>query len=115
MILQSSSRFSTFALHILFETLLDQPMNFFNLPAEIRLGIYSELLVRSEPIVFVAGYGPSSLPLFRAKRDGLCPALLRTNRKLHHEASPLLYSNNRFQFPEIGTKSAHIAPFLNQI
>jgi hypothetical protein len=90
-------------------------MNFFNLPTEIRLEIYSELLVLSEPIVFVADHGPSSPPLFRAERDGLSPALLRTNRRVHHEASPLLYSNNRFQFPEISTYSVHIAPFLNQI
>jgi hypothetical protein len=51
-------------------------INFFGFPTEIRLKIYSELLVHSEPIVSVADYGPSSPPLFRSKRDGLCPALL---------------------------------------
>ena len=52
-------------------------INLFGFPTEIRLKIYSELLVHSEPIVFVADYGPSSPPLFRSKRDGLCLALLR--------------------------------------
>jgi hypothetical protein len=90
---------------------------FFGFPYEIRLNIYSELLVHPEPIVFVADYGPSSPPLFRSKRDGLCPALLRVNKKVHSEASPLLYSNNRFRFPDIltSTDSAYIAPFLRQI
>jgi hypothetical protein len=36
--------------------------NFFGLDTETRLKIYSELLVDSEPIVFVADYGPSSPP-----------------------------------------------------
>jgi hypothetical protein len=96
-------------------------INFFGFPTEIRLKIYSELLVHSEPIVFVADSGPSSPPLFRSKRDGLYPALLRVNKRAHSEASPLLYSNNRFWFPNIftsipsATDSAHIAPFLSQI
>lgn len=96
-------------------------MNIFGIALEIRLRIYSELLVLSEPIVFVAQYGPSSPPLFRPKRDGLCPALLRINKRIYSEASTLLYSNNRFQFPEIltstpsATDSAHIAPFIHQI
>jgi hypothetical protein len=93
-------------------------MNLFDFPKEILLQIYSELLVRSEPIVFVADdYSSPSPPLFRSKRDGLCPALLEVNKKVHSEASPLLYSNNRFRFPDIltSTDSAHIAPFLCQI
>jgi hypothetical protein len=93
-------------------------MNFFGFVTEIRLKIYSELLVLSEPIVFVADYGPPSPPLFRSKRDGLYPALLRVNKKAYREANPLVYSNNRFRFPDIftsipsATDSAHIAPFL---
>jgi hypothetical protein len=96
-------------------------INFFGFPTEIRLKIYSEPLVDSEPIIFIADYGLSSPPLFRSKRDGLCPALLRVNKRAHSEASPLLYSNNRFRFPDIftstpsATDSAHIAPFLSQI
>jgi len=69
-------------------------MGLFDLPVEIRLKIYSELLVLPEPIV--ADYGPSLPPLFRSRRNGLYPAILRANRKVYGEASPLLYSNNRF-------------------
>lgn len=96
-------------------------LNFFDFAIEIRLKIYLELLVHSESIVFVADYGLSSPPLFRSKREGLCPALLRVNKKVHGEASSLLYSNNRFRFPDIfistpsATNSPHIAPFLRQI
>ena len=57
------------------------------------------------PIVFVADYGPPSPPLFRSKREGLCPALLEVNKKVHSEASPLLYSD-----VWTSTDSAHIAP-----
>lgn len=71
-------------------------MNIFDIAREIRLKIYSELLVLSEPIVFIADYGPSSSPLFRSKRDGLYPALLRINNRMYSKANTLLYSNNRF-------------------
>jgi len=83
--------------------------------------IYSELLVLSESIIFVADYFPPSLPLIRSRRYNLYPALLRVNKQAHGEASPLLYSNNCFQFPNVCTwapspiNSAHIAPFLRQI
>ncbi|ELR08388.1 hypothetical protein VC83_03531 [Pseudogymnoascus destructans] len=96
-------------------------VNFFSFTPEIRLKIYSELLVLSEPIIFVADYGPPSPPLIRSSRVGLYPALLRINKQAHGEASPLLYSNNCFQFPNVynralsATDSAHIAPFLRQI
>ena len=98
-------------------------MNIFDIALEIRLKIYSELLVLSEPILFVADNGaPSpSPPLFRSERDGLCPALLRVNKRMYSEAITLLYSYNRFRFPEVitftpsMTSSAHITPFLHQI
>ena len=96
-------------------------MNFLEFPTEIRFNIYSELLVVDETIVFVASHGPRSPPLLRYKSDGLCPALLRVSKRVYHEASPLLYSNNRFRFPQavadtsFYTDGAHIAPFLYQI
>lgn len=65
-----------------YTTPLPITMNFFSLPKEIRLQLYSELLVLPEPIVFAAAYGPPSRPLFRSNRDGLCPALLQVNK--HH-------------------------------
>jgi hypothetical protein len=77
------------------------PTNFFNFAAEIRLKIYEELLVLSEPITFKATCDPSWPPLFLSKRYGLCPALLRANKRVQHEASPLLYSGNRFGFSDL--------------
>jgi hypothetical protein len=56
-----------------------------------------------------------------SKRYGLCPALLRANKKVQLEARPLLYSSNRFRFsglepmPRLDTKSAVLASFLSQI
>lgn len=96
-------------------------MGLFDLPVEIRIEIFSHLLILPEPIGFVADYGPPLPPIFRSRRDGLCPAILRTNRKMYGEASPLLYSNNRFRFPEVFSSeqraptSARIAPFLAQV
>ena len=94
-------------------------MNFFDLAIEIRLKIYSELLVLPDPIFFDLECSPSSLCLVRRKREGLClyPALLRINKKTHREASPLLYSNNRFRFPDIFFlgSSSNIGIFLCQI
>lgn len=95
-------------------------MNFSNIAVEIRLRIYSELLVNPEPINFIASYGPPSPPLRRCQRDGLYPAVLCVSRMMHREASPVLYSSNCFRFPEVFTTlsapaSAHIGPFLNQI
>jgi hypothetical protein len=95
-------------------------MNFFNFAAEIRLMIYEELLVLSEPITFETTWDPSR-PLSLSKRYGLCPALLRANKRVNREASPLLYSGNRFRFsgldltPRLDTKSAVLASFLSQI
>ena len=94
-------------------------MNFSKIAIEIRLQIYSELLVHPGPIDFLADFGPLSPPLFRGQKYGLCPAILRVSRMIHREASPLLYSNC-FRFPEVFTTpsaptSAHIGPFLDQI
>jgi len=76
-------------------------MNFLDLPAEIRLQIYEELLVRSEPIIFRMSGFPPSPPLYLYKGAyGLCPALLRASKSVYREASPLLYSRNRFDFSD---------------
>ena len=73
-------------------------MHFFDLPPELRLQIYSELLVLPKPIIFKSGNGSPSTPLSRREQDGLCPALLRINKKVYSEANALLYSKNRFKF-----------------
>ncbi|KAF2804520.1 uncharacterized protein BDZ99DRAFT_525357 [Mytilinidion resinicola] len=96
-------------------------MGFLDVATEIRLKIYSELLVLLEPIKFVANFGPPLPPLLRSRRDRLHPAVLRLSSKVYNEASPLLYSKNRFQFPEVFGSApslpirAHVAPFLIQI
>jgi hypothetical protein len=96
-------------------------VNFFNFAAEIRLKIYEELLVLSEPITFITHQDPSWPPLSLSKKYGLCPALLRANKRVHREASPLLYSSNHFIFSNLepthrlDTKSAFLASFLSQI
>jgi hypothetical protein len=96
-------------------------MNLLDIARELRLQIYSEVLVLSEPIVFVADDDSPSRPLFWSEKDELCPALLRVNKLVYNEASPILYSKNCFQFPDVliatpsRTLSAHIAPFLHQI
>ncbi|KEF51026.1 uncharacterized protein A1O9_12910 [Exophiala aquamarina CBS 119918] len=96
-------------------------MNFSDIAPEIRQKIYLKLLVHPESTDFVADRGPPSPPLFRRQRDGLCPAILCVSKMIHREASPLLYSHNRFRFPEVFTSapsastSAHIRPFFDQI
>jgi hypothetical protein len=96
-------------------------MGFFDIATEIRLKIYSELLIASVPIEFVADRGTPSPPLVRSRKDGLQPAILRTSRQVYSEAVSLLYSKNRFRFPEAygSTPStpgrAHFAPFFEQI
>jgi len=90
-------------------------MNFFDLYTEIRLLVYLE------SIAFVADYGPPWPPLLRSKRHSLCLALHYVNKNVYSEASLLLYSNNRSQFPDIftstlsATNGAYIALFLCQI
>lgn len=97
-------------------------MHFFDLPAEIRLKVYSELLVLEEPIPLAVEYGDSWRAVRRRHRgDGLCPALLHLNKKTHDEASPILYSRNTFRFPDLlrnighKTQVVHTGVFLAQI
>ena len=98
-------------------------------PIEIRLKIYSELFVQHSPVRFGADWGLCNPRLVR-RGKGLNPALLRVNKTVNREAMPILYSNNRFQFPDayvssnaITSSKSHgdshlvpyIAPFLQQI
>ena len=96
-------------------------MHLFDLPAEIRLKIYSELLVLEDSIPLVLEY---STPLRAVRRrhrgDGLCPAVLRLNKQAHDEASPVLYSQNVFRFPNFmknlnSRDIVHTGVFLGQI
>ncbi|TGO08552.1 hypothetical protein BTUL_0203g00130 [Botrytis tulipae] len=72
-------------------------LHFFDLALEIRLKIYNELLIASDsqPIEIKSSEtSPSHLILSRRYR--LCPAILRINKQTHLEASPILYSSNKF-------------------
>jgi hypothetical protein len=86
---------------------------FFDLPIEIRLQIYSELLVQSD--VILVPWSPGG----RLVRSEIClyPEILRVCRRIHRETSPLLYSANRFQFHWIRVAwcQDNIAKFLGQI
>jgi hypothetical protein len=95
-------------------------MGIFDIATELRLQIYSELLVLSEPINFVQDFGTSPV-LRRSRENRLYPAILRVSRVVYDEAIQLLYSKNYFRFPEVFSSvrsaptHAHIAPFLDQI
>jgi hypothetical protein len=89
---------------------------FFSFAAEIRLKIYAELLVHSGPIKITADYTFSPTRL-RGTKGRLHPQILRVNKLASIEASPLLYSQNRFWFPERRDPACNnwidqVAPFL---
>lgn len=102
---------------------------FLNLPVEIRLMIYENLLIHQDgPYIMASSY----MHVDRTSREkplGLSPAILRVNKQIHNEASPVLYSKNRFRFlNHIDSKDGgespfmihttltpNIAPFLSQI
>ena len=97
-------------------------MNFFNLPVEIRLQVYEELLVLSEPIKIKTTKELSLPPLVLHKRCDLRPAALRANKRVHREANGLLYTGNRFEFIDLVpterlmyTGCTAVESFLNQI
>jgi hypothetical protein len=65
----------------------------FHLPPELRLLVYKEVLVLSEPIAWPI-HASNKHPQLRA----LTPALLPANKTIYSEAIPLLYGGNRFDF-----------------
>jgi hypothetical protein len=82
------------------------PINFFSLPGETRNKIYEELLVLSEPIILEIASDHSHdlykvLPAGNSHTPGrFCLALLLANKRVHSEASQLLYSRNRFRLQD---------------
>jgi hypothetical protein len=102
------------------DTAIPTNVKFFHFPTEIRVKIYEELLVHSEPITFTTCDDHSWPIAFLSKRYGLCPALLRANTTVHREARPLLYSSNCFRFCDLERhtlcgKSAVLTSFISQI
>ncbi|KAH7248473.1 hypothetical protein B0J15DRAFT_563014 [Fusarium solani] len=95
------------------------PIDFFSFAGEIRNKVYEELLSVSEPIIIELG--PRHLYMVAIS----CPysAILLVNKMANREASPLLYSRNRFEFgiDRPGTKAGHetermvFASFVSQI
>ncbi|RDL33784.1 uncharacterized protein BP5553_08152 [Venustampulla echinocandica] len=83
------------------------PTNFFSLPIEIRLRIYEEQLLASEPITFEVESDNSTWPraetlvATRSKHCGFCPALLRANKRIRQEGNTVLYSRNCFDVPDL--------------
>ena len=115
-------------------------MDLFGLPIEIRLKIYSELLLRSVLIHVRVTYNdwpnttPRTTPKYVIRVEGpqgqrlplrFEPALLRVNKQVHSEACQVLYSENRFGFPGCSAFSLQefgryidgylVAPFLGLI
>lgn len=91
--------------------------NFFDIPLELREKIYFELLV--VPDTIVVPLDPPGRKKWLRKR-GLCPEILRVNKKTYREARQLLYSNNRFKITYAEPAPEHpehplIAAFLSQI
>ncbi|TVY28417.1 hypothetical protein LHYA1_G002829 [Lachnellula hyalina] len=89
--------------------------NFRDLPSELRNRIYQLCLLEQEPIDPYSHWSP---------REGLTPGLLRVNKTVHREASPLFYAHNRFDFtlatPEqvasfLGTIGSNNANYIQHI
>ena len=68
------------------------------LPFEIRLLIYNQLLIQSDGLLrtFCTCKFCANLQDPTIGRECLNPSLLRTNRAIHDEALPILYSKNVF-------------------
>ena len=73
---------------------------FLNLPLEIRLLIYDELLVQPDELIrtFCTCRFCAHLQSPPLGRDCLNPSLLRTNKAILTETLPILYSKNVFLF-----------------
>jgi hypothetical protein len=87
--------------------------HFFDLLIEIRVSIYTEVLIKSGSIIIVT---PEPWHVICPK-IGVHPELLRVNKWIHREARPLLYSANRFKFHDFFwvRECVDVAPFLRQI
>lgn len=71
--------------------------SFLDLPAEVRIMIYRLLLVANKPLGSSDDYDDVMLPVWVVFGEyQLQPAILRTCRQLHHEASPILNGENTY-------------------
>ncbi|KAI9888731.1 MAG: hypothetical protein M1814_006463 [Vezdaea aestivalis] len=96
-------------------------MSFLDISTEVRLKIYSELLVSSAPVVFAAQCNPWLSPSLQRQRTWFYPAILRVSKQISREARPILYSNNCFEFSEDFSEDFSVSteaktrPFLDRI
>ena len=75
-------------------TVLSHKMELFAFPIEVRLQIYSDLLVYPESVdPLSADWRCDWL-----SHGALCPAILRTSKRVYGEAVGVLYSSNHFEF-----------------
>lgn len=74
-----------------------QSFNFMKLPPEIRLLIYKELLVRERGPELSFCPGEHHKSYSHALKFFVHPAVLRTCKAIHHEAFPMLYTDNIFE------------------
>jgi len=81
--------------------------NFLDLPLELRDQIYKLVLVAERPFVLELEIDTCYYPL------SLTPQLLRTNKMIHCEATPLLYTHNHFDFHM--AESPAVTKFLDTI
>ncbi|KAL1301477.1 hypothetical protein AAFC00_005725 [Neodothiora populina] len=66
-----------------------QSLTFFDLPAEIRLEIYSQAVPKAHPYIIGRDYGHETAQI-------RFPAILQTSRQLRAEAAPVFYGANTF-------------------
>lgn len=91
----------------LLHTSNNMPRGLLELPGEIRNQIYRHTLT-CETIIDVQNGGRAA--------GGITPSLLRTNRRIHREALPFLYGENRFALLALDrAKAEEIFRFLEKI
>lgn len=82
---------------------IEQPIGFFTLPAEIRIAIYCQILVSKGPICEadrLVGDNMSVLLTECKPITDINSAILRTCRKVYTEALHVLYAQNTFHFSD---------------
>jgi hypothetical protein len=94
-------------------------MDLFTFPIEIRLKIYSELLVHHGPIDFSVPFWGNLSSRLCPKGTGIYPTLLRASKQVYGEAISLLYSDNCFRLTDPDAASTRrptaIPAFVRQI
>ncbi|KAF6237104.1 hypothetical protein HO173_004572 [Letharia columbiana] len=96
-----------------------RPFQLMKLPTELREQVYRELLIGEGRRIVVSADSVSSMWSRSCKMEGpyvygkeITTALLRTNRRIHDEALPVLYQSHAFDF---GIDVHYVAPFFDQI